>query len=102
MAGPFTHRSEFDLTDDARNTAGNGVLRDITDNLVSHLSPLKEQQCRDPADAIAHGGRLIAVYVHLHHLQLSAVLRGNLIDDRCKGLTGTTPCGPEIYQHRLI
>src|SRR5580692_8136257 len=87
---------------EAREALVDGFLRHVSDDLVGYFSALEEQKRRDPANAVAHRGSLVAIDVHLCNLQLARVLCGYFIDDRRERLTGSAPCSPEIDQNRLF
>src|ERR1700691_2122347 len=87
------------LSEDLGEGLVDGVLGDESNDLVGDLAIFEDDEGGDATDAIAHGGRGVAVDVHLHDLELSVVLGGNLIDDGRERATRPTPGGPEINHH---
>src|SRR5580658_11302068 len=57
------------------------IFGDEADDLLGYLAALEQKQCRNATDAITHRRCRIPIYVHLHHLEPSGVLRGYFIHD---------------------
>ena len=87
------------LDEDALEGLVDGVLGDEADDLLGDLAALEDEQRGDAADAVAAGRHVVLVDVHLHDLELAAVLLGDSVHDRRERTTRATPCGPEIDQN---
>src|SRR5262249_33089815 len=66
--------------------------------LAHNLAVLEQQQRRDRPHAVLLRDDLVAIDVHLRHLQLAFEVIGDRIDHRCDRLAGAAPYGPEIHE----
>src|SRR5262245_18847858 len=76
------------------------LLRHRSDDLLLERAVFEENEIGNTANVVTHCGFLVVIDVYLHHLQLLAVLRGELVDDGGDGLARSAPRSPEVDQHR--
>ena len=78
------------------------ILRGQPDELLDHLTTLKEHDRGNGADAVLDRDVGVAVGVDLTDLHLPLELGGELFDGRCEHLARLTPLCPEVHQHGKI
>src|SRR6202034_2321446 len=99
-AGAYTAISW--LIDQLADALINLIFGNKSDNLLRHLATLEEQQGRNTADAITHRRGRIPIHIHLHHLELAAVLHRYLVHDGRQCSARPAPGSPKIDKNRLL
>ena len=89
------------MSEDSLEFVLEDVLGNGADLLVHHLSAFDEKDSGDVTNAELHGQVRIFVHVNLADNRTIGVFFCQLFDVGAYLLSWTTPCSPEVNDHRL-
>src|ERR1700722_1850891 len=90
------------LTDQLADALIDLIFGNKAHNLLRYLATLEEKQGRNAANTITHRSGRIPIHIHLHHLELAAVLHRDLVHDGRQCPARPAPGSPKIDQNRLL
>ncbi len=68
---------------------------------MDRLSVAEENERRDRSDAELVGLCVVFIHIDFSHRQAFAIGGGELLKDRCNGMTRTAPIGPKVDKNEL-